>query len=562
MLLLNDLNLQNFDLLSVGIAVAAIGMLGFLTFFNDRKKITSEIFLGMCLTAIIWSIFNYLSYQFKDAEAVLWLLRIAIFFAVWFSYYIFLFFYSFPTESTEYLSVNKKLILPLTVIISFLNLTPLVFQSVVNFSTDGRVSTVRNGPGIILFGLGITIIISFGAYILAKKRGAAEVEAKKQIDLVLWGIIFTSALLIIFNYIFPAILNNPRFVPLGAVFLFPFVAFTTYAIFRHKLFNVKIIATEILTFLLSLGMLFDVLLTNTAVGKIFRFIIFILVLAIGILLIKSVRREVQQREQLEILDKELEAANEKLKVLDQARAEFITIASHQLRTPPATIKWYLSSVIDGDYGTLDDKVKEQLKKTQNTNNHLISLIEDMLNVSRIERGKMEFLFEQANVEEMAKFAYEQLIPMAEDKKLKLTYQPPTTPLPQIMADKEKLRQVMNNLIDNALKYTKAGSVAVSLKKDGGNIRFEVKDSGKGISPEEQKSIFEKYTRGKESVKQSAGLGLGLYVAKIIIDQHKGKIWAESPGQGKGSSFIFTLPITTDLKKTTLVDLATASQAKK
>src|SRR5204863_2292233 len=121
----------------------------------------------------------------------------------------------------------------------------------------------------------------------------------------------------------------------------------------------------------------------------------------------------------------------------------------------------------------------QLKKTRDTNNHLISLIEDMLNVSRIERGKMEFLFESTDIEELARFAYEQLIPMAQDKKLKLTYKAPKTALPKIMADKEKIRQVMNNLIDNSIKYTKEGSITVSLSAANGEIQFNVSDTGKG-----------------------------------------------------------------------------------
>jgi signal transduction histidine kinase len=551
----NNFSLLNFDLLSVGIAIAAIGMLGFLTYFNDRKKITSQIFLGMSLSAILWSVFNYLSYQFQDATVVLWLLRLAIFNAVWFSYYIFWFFYTFPTESVGYKKIHEKIIFPAAIAVSILNLTPLVFNSVSSFSEDGRVSSVKNGPAIILFGLAIIFLIFFGASLLEKKRKSAAEEEKKQITLVLWGIIVTSALLIIFNYIFPAILNNPRFVPLGAVFLFPFVAFTAYAIFRHKLFDVKIIATEILTFLLSLGMLFDILVTTTTLGRIVRFIIFILVVIIGILLISSVRREVKQREQLEILSKELGDANEKLKALDQARAEFITIASHQLRTPPTTIKWYLSAILNGDYGRTPAKILAQLAKIQTTNNHLISLIEDMLNVSRIERGKMEFLFEPTDPEQLAKFCCEQLLPLAKGKNLKLTYHPPKKRLPKIMADKEKLRQVMNNLIDNAIKYTPKGKVDVSLLLEDSQIKFQVKDTGKGVDPEERESIFQKYTRGKESVRQSAGLGLGLYVAKIIIDQHKGKLWVESPGAGKGSVFGFTIPVDNGLKQTTLVDLA-------
>ena len=318
--------------------------------------------------------------------------------------------------------------------------------------------------------------------------------------------------------------------------------------------NLKIIATEVLTFFLTIAILLDVIVSQDPLSRLFRFSIFLLVLGVGISLINSVRREVEQREQLEILTKQLGEANEKLKTLDQARAEFITIASHQLRTPPATIKWYLSALLSGDYGKVPKKILEQLTKTQNTNNHLISLIEDMLNVSRIERGKMEFLFEPTNVEELARFSYEQLLPIAGDKKLKLTYEPPSTPLPKLTVDKEKLRQVMNNLIDNALKYTKQGSVAVKIFSKGDEIQFQVTDSGKGISAEEQDSIFQKYSRGKESVKQSAGLGLGLYVAKIIIEQHKGKIWAESAGEGKGSTFCFSLPVNSGLTQTALVDL--------
>lgn len=256
-----------------------------------------------------------------------------------------------------------------------------------------------------------------------------------------------------------------------------------------------------------------------------------------------------------LLYEELKVANEELKSLDKARAEFISIASHQLRTPPATVKWYLSAAIAGDYGPLNPEVAPVIEKAAQTNNHLISLIEDMLNVSRIERGKMEFLFEPFNVEELARFAYETLIPQAANKKLKLIYEAPKEKFPDINVDKEKLRQVMNNLIDNAIKYTKQGEILVKIYEKNGEICFAVKDSGKGISKEDSKNIFQKYSRGKESIKQSAGLGLGLYVAKIIIEQHKGRIWAESEGEGKGSTFMFAIPIKNDLKQTTLIDLS-------
>lgn len=251
-----------------------------------------------------------------------------------------------------------------------------------------------------------------------------------------------------------------------------------------------------------------------------------------------------------LLYEKLEATNKQLVVLDKARAEFISIASHQLRTPPATIKWYLAAVLAGDFGKISPKVKSALGKSQLTNNNLISLIDDMLNVSRIERGKMEFLFERADAKKLTDETIVQLTPAALMKNLKLVYKKPKTKLPQILADKEKLQQVINNLVDNAIKYTKTGKITVELSKSSNELIWKVKDTGKGLTPDEKKSIFEKYGRGKNSQKQASGLGLGLYVAKVVVEHHKGKIWAESAGADKGTTFIVSLPLKTDLKAET------------
>lgn len=251
----------------------------------------------------------------------------------------------------------------------------------------------------------------------------------------------------------------------------------------------------------------------------------------------------------------LKVLNEQLKILDKARADFITIASHQLRTPPATIKWYLSAILSGDYGDVPASIKDQLQKAEVTNNSLISLIDDLLNASRIERGKMEFLFTETDLEEITQLTVDQLTPLAGMKKLELIYHKPTETYPKIMADKEKLRQVINNFIDNAIKYTKEGKVVVDLQQQDDSLIVAVSDSGKGMSEEEKESLFGKYTRGKDAMTHSSGLGLGLYVGKIIIGQHKGKIWAESLGEGKGSTFAFSIPIHNDLKENSIVNLA-------
>jgi signal transduction histidine kinase len=255
-----------------------------------------------------------------------------------------------------------------------------------------------------------------------------------------------------------------------------------------------------------------------------------------------------------LLYAKLEETNEQLKVLDKARAEFISIASHQLRTPPATIKWYLGAVLAGDFGELTTDLKAALDRTNVTNEAQISTIDDLLNASRIERGKLEFFFEKNPLEPIVSALVEQMQPLALMKKMHISYKKPSKALPDILMDKEKVRQVLNNMIDNSIKYSKAGEINVALKADNKSLIISVTDTGKGISAADQKKLFEKYSRGSDSVTHATGLGLGMYVAKVVVEQHGGKIWAESPGVGKGSTFSFSLPIESELRPTT-VDLA-------
>ncbi|MBL8030391.1 MAG: GHKL domain-containing protein [Candidatus Doudnabacteria bacterium] len=554
MKILQLLNLNNLDLLAVGIAIAAIGILGFVVYFNNKKSITNKTFLIFAFLTAVYGIFNYINYKVRSPELILWFLRLTIFSAVWHAFALFQFFYVFPKEEVKFSKWYKKILIPGTIITSILTLTPLVFNRIDKIAVEGQVTNPERGPAIALFGIAVVFLVLGSLVILWKKRSAAQKLERQQYNTIAAGTSITFLLILCFNFFLPVVFNNLKFIPLAPVFILPFIAFTAVAIVRYHLLNAKIITTEFLTFLLAISSLFEVLISEDIQSAAFRFIIFFLILNISFLLNKSVRNEIEQKDQLQILSTQLADANEKLKALDQARSEFITIASHQLRTPPATIKWYLSAVLAGDFGKLTDEQKNVIDKANRTNNSQISLIDDMLNVSRIERGKMEFLFEETDALSLADITIEQLTPMSKEKNLNLQFKRPSGFLPKIMADKEKLRQVMNNLIDNALKYTKQGDINVSLEQKNDEIVFSVKDTGKGFSKEEGEEIFQKFKRGNESVKQSAGLGLGLYVAKVIIEQHKGKIWAESQGQGKGSVFAFSLPVHTDLHATTLLDL--------
>ena len=241
--------------------------------------------------------------------------------------------------------------------------------------------------------------------------------------------------------------------------------------------------------------------------------------------------------------KELQEAYEELKVLDKAKSEFISMASHQLRTPLSAIKGYISMLIEGSYGKLSEKVKEKMENVFSSNERLIQIVNDLLNISKIELGKMELEKEKVQIEDLIQSCSEEMRIEAEKKNLAFIFKKPATLLPKIEVDSLKIRQVILNLIDNAIRYTQKGKIEIWAEKTNSQIQVIVKDTGEGLTPEEEKKIFEGFTRGGAGITHwIEGAGLGLYVAKKYLELHQGKIWVESKGKGKGSTFYFELLI--------------------
>ena len=241
-------------------------------------------------------------------------------------------------------------------------------------------------------------------------------------------------------------------------------------------------------------------------------------------------------------------ANEKLRQLDKTKSDFISLASHQLRTPLTAIKGYVSMMVDGDFGEFNNQAISVLKRVYSANEKLIQLVENLLNVSRIESGRLYFNFQDSKIEEIVKNAINELSHSAEEKNLRLIYKKLNKIIPIINIDEEKIKNVIINLINNAIKYTTRGSIIVSLKANKENVEFCVSDSGLGIRHEDMPKLFKKFSRGLGmSLVDTEGTGLGLYVSRMLIKSHKGKIWAESKGSRHGSSFCFTLPIKKKIK---------------
>ncbi|MFC1599110.1 ATP-binding protein, partial [Patescibacteria group bacterium] len=241
--------------------------------------------------------------------------------------------------------------------------------------------------------------------------------------------------------------------------------------------------------------------------------------------------------------KELKVANVQLKKLDRAKSEFISIASHQLRTPLTVIKGYVSMINQGDYGKVPKQIALPLSKTFQNTIRIITLVEDLLNISRIESGRMVYEYEKVDLVALVKEVFEELEHHAKISGLKFEFEKPKQKIPELILDRKKIREVVMNLMDNAIKYTKKGFVKIKIAKENNSIVYSVNDSGRGLEPDDISQLFQKFSRASGAqLVHTEGTGLGLYIAKQIIQKHGGKIWAESDGRGKGSTFAIKLKI--------------------
>ncbi len=229
--------------------------------------------------------------------------------------------------------------------------------------------------------------------------------------------------------------------------------------------------------------------------------------------------------------------------ISRMKTEFVSIASHQLRTPLSSIKWLLEMVINGDAGKINEKQLDYLDSAYKSNQRMIRLVNDLLNISRIESGRIAIEPKPTDMLEMANNVIREITPRALNKKQTLVLKKPSKKIPVINIDPKLIYQVLANLVSNAINYSPPGTkIEVGIKKQKNDIVAYVKDNGIGIPKRQQEHIFNKFFRADNAIPmETEGTGLGLYVAKSVIESSGGKIWFKSK-ENKGSTFFFALPI--------------------
>lgn len=240
--------------------------------------------------------------------------------------------------------------------------------------------------------------------------------------------------------------------------------------------------------------------------------------------------------------KELKLANQKLKEISAAKSEFVSVASHQLKTPLSIIRNIFSLLIAGDLGKISKDQADYGQRGLSHSEKLIKLINILLNISRIETGRLNMEISSNNINDLIKERTSAFDSIIKNKKINIKFLL-NSKIPPLKFDKNLIAEVIDNLIDNAVKYTPQGQITLITEKIPNAIRFKISDTGLGIAIGQESRLFRRFIRGVEKSKvYIAGTGLGLYFCRRVIEAHDGKIWAESKGVNQGSTFIFDLPI--------------------
>ena len=541
------------NLLINKILVLATNLIGFWLIIwvlrSDPKARNNKFFALTTLPIILWVNFAFLCQFFTEALSSIIMARLGYGMAA-------LFFLSFYFFSESFLSSKKQRSRLFTRIIWLL----CIFDFVFAVFTNQLVRDVANtnwgnlpimGSGSFIYFFSIFFLTVFIIFDLILKYYQASREEKLRVQYFLVGFFIFIAANLVFNVVLPFWQQIPQYYQFGDYSAIILLGFTAYAIVKRKLFGMKVVLTELLVGFIAILLLVNFLASENTFEYLWKGALLGAFVVFGFLLIKSVQREIEQKEEMDRMATKLatahiklEGAYDQLKQLDEAKSEFISIASHQLRTPLTAIKGYISMILEGDYGRLARKTLKHIENIYYSSERLIALVNSLLNISRLESGKITMDYSEVNIADVAKDVVKELEVQAEKKSLELAVEAAAGFPATAWTDHDKIRNIILNLVDNAIKYTAQGGVTVLLQPaENKKFRIVVQDTGAGLDPDEISKLFESFSRaGAGQRVWVEGAGLGLYIARKFVEMHQGKVWVESEGKGKGSRFIAELPI--------------------
>lgn len=546
--LLDVINSLSFASWGVVIGSLFTALLSGVVYWQDLTKRSSKFFFLFGLINLVWGlVYAYFegSFATTGVHAGITMLYAA---AAIVPPFLFLFLYVFSVEESQ-LSKWKLLafFLPYFAIVGILVFYPGFIVSYVEAEGE-TLGKMVFGKGFLVYAFYILAFLFVGVGLLVKKyRESAGIfkTAIRELLIAVGVASVTAVLMSLFSPIFASGGHDLFWVGHLAVILL--IPLATYILIKYNFWNIKIIATELFISIVVLVLVTELFLASSLLDLFVKTIITILIIFSSSFLVGSVKREIQSKERIVRLSQDLDLISKRLKILDKKKSEFLSIASHHLRDPLTAIKGYASMLSEGSFGELSRPVLEAIDKIFVSSGHLVTMISDFMDISRIESGDMNYNFKDVDMKKLVVGLADEMKQSAEHSHLIFTATVDEGPSGDeqyiTVGDEGKLRQVVSNLVDNSIKYTPHGEISLLLYKspDKKKILFSLSDTGIGMSELTKEKIFKKFSRAEGVSKvYTEGTGLGLYVAKEIVKKHEGRIWAESKGEGHGSSFYVEL----------------------
>jgi len=520
--------------------VVLLLFLGFSIVLKDSQKRINRAFFYVAISASIWLIFLFIS-NLKIGQELLFnkLVYIGSSMVICSLLYLSL---NFPRDT----NTNRKLLYTLlsaTGILAIIIVFTDFIISGINFVSWG--TDIKPGPLYWSYPVYSAVCLVISTVLLAiKSHNTDDKKDKKVINFFMIGLLVSFAIGFFTNSLSYYVFGDYSLSQYGFLSIVLFIFLVAYLIIKQNLFNMKIIATQVIVIIISSLLLFDAMTSSEPKYLIFRLCILLSFMYSGYELIKSVTKEIRQRERIQKLAKDLENANEHLKEVDKLKDDFLSMASHELNTPIAAIKGYLSMIlVEGLGGKIPDKARTYLESVFQSATRLANMVKDLLNVSRIESGRIHIIYEQKPVEDVINQAITEVMSKAREAGHSLTFEEPKHKMPATWFDITRVTEVLINILGNSIKYTpNGGKIVVRVVNDDQKLVVSVEDNGKGIPKDRQQAVFEKFTQVDVLKDEVKGTGLGMYISKKFIELQKGKIWFHSDGDGKGTTFFFSLPI--------------------
>jgi signal transduction histidine kinase len=521
-------------------------LVGLFVFINNPRGISNRLLFLITLFFTGWSSINLLAWTNIHSDIILSIWPFFGVFSALISIFLVYFIYTFTHNKDAPLSIKVTLLTLLLPVFIFAhtNLSVSGFQ-ISDCDAFGFEGQYYNA----YYALLNVVSVLWSSYFLIKQYLVSGKTFKKQIILLGIGteffLITFSSITWLSSYLSNiGIIKDSDFEFYGMFGMAVFVVFLGVLISKFNTFKSGVLATHALLVVLVILVGSQLTFADSKLSIILTVITLFFTFIIGLLLIRSVNKEIKQNEQLQLINSKLENANDRLRVLDKQKSEFVSIASHQLRSPLTAIRGYVSLIEEGNFGQIPDQMREALRRISESGKFMAVSIDDFLNVSRIESGNMKYEYKDVNLREQAEHVVEDLRSDAIKRGLLLLFKSDLKGKGIVYADFGKTQQIIHNLMNNALKYTRKGTVTVYVHDDTVKnlIHVEFIDTGIGMSKDTLQKLFGKFARAKvASSANIMGTGLGLFVAREMARAMKGDITAYSDGEGQGSRFVFTIP---------------------